>query len=190
MLLTAAELDGITKGRITLAFRSWTRPTVKTGGRLRTAIGELGIARVEPCAIETITVRDAHAAGYDSLSALRDALTARPGTVYRIEFGEVRPDTRVALRADDGLSGEDVAAISATLARFDSRSVSGPWTRATLEVIRDHPGVLAATLARRVSQERDRFKQNVRKLKELGLTESLDIGYRLSSRGRAYLTRW
>jgi len=29
----------------------------------------------------------------------------------------------------------------------------------------------------------------VRKLKELGLTESLDVGYRLSSRGRAVLER-
>jgi len=31
------------------------------------------------------------------------------------------------------------------------------------------------------------FKQNVRKLKERGLTESLDIGYRLSARGAAVL---
>ena len=30
------------------------------------------------------------------------------------------------------------------------------------------------------------FKADVRKLKELGLTESLRIGYRLSPRGRAY----
>jgi hypothetical protein len=55
-------------------------------------------------------------------------------------------------------------------------------------VIRDHPAVLAATLAKRVGQERDRFKQNVRKLKELGLTESLEIGYRLSPRGRVFLS--
>jgi len=56
-------------------------------------------------------------------------------------------------------------------------------------VVRDHPAVLAATLAKRVGQERDFFKQNVRKLKELGLTESLEVGYRLSPRGRAYLAR-
>jgi len=31
------------------------------------------------------------------------------------------------------------------------------------------------------------FKRDVRELKELGLTESLDVGYRLSLRGRAYL---
>lgn len=189
MLLTSAELDGIRQGRITVAFRTWTRPTVKTGGRLRTAIGEIAIAQVEPRALESITVRDAKAAGYGSLPALLAALTARHGTVYRIEFGSVRPDTRVALRGDDALSTEDVAGISATLARLDARSATGAWTDAALEVICEHPGVLAATLATRVGLERDRFKHNVRRLKELGLTESLEIGYRVSPRGRAYLAR-
>jgi hypothetical protein len=36
-------------------------------------------------------------------------------------------------------------------------------------------------------RERAPFKLDVRKLKNLGLTESLEIGYRLSPRGRAYL---
>jgi hypothetical protein len=31
------------------------------------------------------------------------------------------------------------------------------------------------------------FKRDVRKLKELGLTESLEVGYRLSPRGAALL---
>jgi hypothetical protein len=35
--------------------------------------------------------------------------------------------------------------------------------------------------------EKAPFKANVRKLKGLGLTESLEIGYRLSPRGRAVL---
>lgn len=187
MLLTAAELDGINRGHITLAFRAWTRPTVKTGGRLRTAIGELDIVHVGICTLESITPLDAKAAGYRSLTDLQAGLSKRRGTVYRIEFGKVRPDTRVVLREDDALSAEDVEEISVKLTRLDARSVVGPWTRATLDVIRDHPGVLAATIAKRVGYERDRFKQNVRKLKELGLTESLEIGYRLSPRGRAYL---
>lgn len=33
------------------------------------------------------------------------------------------------------------------------------------------------------------IKRDVRKLKALGLTESLEVGYRLSPRGRAYLER-
>ncbi len=186
MLLTAAGLDGIKDGRITLAFRAWTRPTVKTGGRLRTAIGEVQIASVTVCTLDSLTPDDARAAGFDSMEALLAFLAARAGTVYRIAFGDVRPDSRIALRQDDVLTDDDVATISVKLAGFDARSATGAWTRATLDVIGQHPGVLAATLARRVGQDRDRFKQNVRKLKELGLTESLEVGYRLSPRGRAY----
>jgi hypothetical protein len=42
-------------------------------------------------------------------------------------------------------------------------------------------------LAERFGRERLPFKADVRKLKALGLTESLEVGYRLSPRGRAYL---
>jgi ribosomal protein S19E (S16A) len=38
-------------------------------------------------------------------------------------------------------------------------------------------------------RERHPFKTDVRKLKELGLTESLEVGYRLSPRGQALLER-
>jgi hypothetical protein len=43
---------------------------------------------------------------------------------------------------------------------------------------------LAASLGRETAP----FKADVRKLKELGLTESLLVGYRLSPHGRAYLS--
>jgi hypothetical protein len=62
-----------------------------------------------------------------------------------------------------------------------------PWTRRALEVIRANPGVRAGDLCGLVNQPLDRFKPNVRKLKALGLTESLEIGYRLSPRGIAFL---
>ena len=73
------------------------------------------------------------------------------------------------------------------LRRFDAHAVDGPWTRRTLEMIRSHPGVRAADLCRLIGQEKLRFKGNVRKLKSMGLTESLEIGYRLSPRGSAFL---
>jgi hypothetical protein len=38
-----------------------------------------------------------------------------------------------------------------------------------------------------VGREKHPFKLDVRKLKELGLTESLEVGYRLSPRGRAVM---
>jgi ribosomal protein S19E (S16A) len=44
-------------------------------------------------------------------------------------------------------------------------------------------------LAAAAGRERHPFKTDVRKLKELGLTESLEVGYRLSPRGRALLER-
>ena len=45
----------------------------------------------------------------------------------------------------------------------------------------------AADLAPELGLERLPFKARVRRLKELGLTESLERGYRLSPRGAAYL---
>lgn len=50
-------------------------------------------------------------------------------------------------------------------------------------MIRDRPAVRAPDLAASVGRETLPFKRDVRKLKELGLTESLEVGYRLSPRG-------
>jgi Mn-dependent DtxR family transcriptional regulator len=58
-----------------------------------------------------------------------------------------------------------------------------------LELIRDRPEVRAPDLAASLGRETQPFKRDVRKLKELGLTESLERGYRLSPRGRAVLAR-
>ena len=72
---------------------------------------------------------------------------------------------------------------------MDARSTNGPWTTMTLELIATNPGKRAAELAESAQMETKRFKTNVRKLKELGLTESLEVGYRLSPRGRVVLER-
>jgi hypothetical protein len=57
-----------------------------------------------------------------------------------------------------------------------------------LELIDARPGVRAGDLADSFGMERLAFKADVRKLKALGLTESLEVGYRLSPRGAAYLS--
>ena len=75
------------------------------------------------------------------------------------------------------------------LRRLDAGSRHGPWTRTVLELIRDRPEVRAPDLAASLGRETQPFKRDVRKLKELGLTESLERGYRLSPRGRAVLAR-
>jgi len=58
-----------------------------------------------------------------------------------------------------------------------------------LALIAKRPAVRAGDLADQLGRERLAFKADVRKLKALGLTESLDVGYRLSARGQAWLAR-
>jgi hypothetical protein len=84
-------------------------------------------------------------------------------------------------------TAEELATINARLDRLDAASAYGPWTRQTLDLIDLHPTVRAPDLAAQVGRETADFKKDVRKLKELGLTESLRPGYRLSPRGLAVL---
>lgn len=94
---------------------------------------------------------------------------------------------RHALAADANLTATEVAALSDTLAGFDRRSPAGPWTHDVLLLIRDHPRTLADRL--RGDLELLAFKRRVRRLKELGLTRSLEVGYELSPRGAECLRR-
>ena len=185
MLLDKQTLEGIEQGRITLAFRRWKRPTVKAGGTLRTPIGVLQIRKVERTTVDAISEEDARNAGEPSKEALLKRL--RPtGGLHRVAFELGGDDPRIALRRSDDLNDEDVEAIERRLARMDK---NGAWTQRTLELIAQNPGTRAADLAPLLNQERLAFKANVRKLKELGLTISLERGYTLSPRGEAYLKR-
>jgi hypothetical protein len=169
-----------------MAFRRWKRPTVKAGGRLRTPMGELGIDAVDRIEPGAITEEDVRRAGFEDLEGLLGSL--RPeGDLYRIAFHLRGPDPRIALRERADLTAEEREQIAGRLARMDARSPHGPWTAGTLALIAERPATLAADLAAEMGRERLPFKADVRKLKELGLTESLEVGYRLSPRGRAFL---
>jgi hypothetical protein len=188
MLFRHATLEGIRDGSVTQAFRRWDRPRVKLGTRLRTSIGIVEVEAVEEVDPDTITDDDARAAGVPDRVALIGDLDRRAdGTVFRVRLRPGGPDPREALRARVELSDDDRAELVRRLARMDASSPTGPWTEVTLRAIAAHPGALAADLAHRLGRERDPFKRDVRKLKELGLTESLRTGYRLSPRGRAWL---
>jgi hypothetical protein len=179
---------GISDGSITLAVRRWKRPTVKAGGTLRSPAGFLAIDAVEVIAESDVDENVARRAGYESLNALRRELgpPARDRMLYRIDFHRGGDDPRTVLREDSVLDAGDLAAIGARLDRMD-RAASEPWTRATLHTIAARPGVVSTKLAAEAGMERATFKANVSKLKALGLTESLDVGYRLSPRGTAFL---
>ena len=188
MLFRQKFLDGIRKGTVTLAFRRWHRPSVRAGGTLLTPVGQLAIASVSPVSLDQISEADARRAGYESLPVLLAELQkVDDGAFYRIEFGALQPDPRRALRESLAQDDEDRSALAEKLRRLDARSHEGPWTLQTLQVIRSHPGVRAGNLSGLLGQEKEPFKLNVRKLKGLGLTESLEVGYRLSPRGADFL---
>ena len=183
-----AELAAIRAGDVDVAFRRWERPRLKVGTRMRTAVGLIEVTSVDRVPVRSLTAADARRAGAASLAALRDGLDRlhRDRPVYRIGLRYAGADPRHALR--EALpDAAEVEAIVAWLDRLDRVSPSGPWTRATLLLIDELPATRAPDLAQRMGRDTPSFKQNVRKLKERGLTESLDIGYRVSARGAAVL---
>jgi hypothetical protein len=191
MLFAASAWPGLRDGSITVTFRTWKRPQVKVGGTYRPAgVVALLVDAVDQVPVSAITEDDARAAGEADRAALLRRLGAPgPGDeVWRIDFHTVdSPDPRTALRVDDQLDDAAREDIRRRLDRLDRASPHGPWTRATLAAIGAQPGVVSTLLAEQLGRDRPSFKVDVRKLKAMGLTESLEVGYRLSPRGRAYL---
>jgi hypothetical protein len=191
MLFPAEHYDGLRTGAITVAFRSWKRPTVAAGGTLQSPGGLLGIDEVTPIDPDDVTDSDAKAAGMGSVADVFAWIDAARLTdtddrrLYRVRFHRLGDDPRIALRAAAEIDPTERAAIDARLARWD-RGADGPWTAAILDVIAASPGVVSTVLADQVGMDRPTFKRRVRQLKELGFTESLEVGYRLSARGEAY----
>lgn len=187
VILRQEFLDGVRKGSVTVAFRRWRRPSVKTGGTLLTAIGLLHIRNVGPVTIEDISDADARRAGYQNRQMLVAELNERAdGKLYRIDLGALEADPRVALRKKRA-SESDLQDLIVRLDRLDARADGAPWTRRVLDLIDAHPARRAGDLCTMAQQDKMSFKLNVRKLKTLGLTESLEVGYRLSPRGAALL---
>ena len=190
MLFEQRLWTGLADGSVTVTFRRWRRPRARPGGRHRTPAGVLAVDAVTEVDPAAITEADARRAGFASLAALLRQLDRHgDGPVYRVDFHHADADPREALRQADDLSEEELAGLRARLERLDRAARDGPWTVVTLELIGDRPGVRAADLAVAAGRERLPFKADVRKLKELGLTESLEVGYQLSPRGRVLLGR-
>ncbi len=187
MLFRQKFLDGIRDGSVASAYRRWRRPSVKAGGTLLTPVGQLRIKTVASVGVASITEQAARRAGYESRDALVVELNERrEGQVYRITFGLLVADPRIALRKSKVLAGRELNELARRLRRLDDKN---PWTARVLALLRKHPGVRAGDLCGKVGQDKESFKLNVRKLKNLGLTVSLGTGYRLSPRGLAFMRR-
>jgi biotin operon repressor len=184
MLFRTKDLEAIFAGRVTVAFRRWKKVGAKAGGQQRTQLGMVAIDSVEEIDPKTLTEADARAANYPDLASLHAMFDAQEGTCYRIRLRPGGSDPREELRNAAEITDDDRATIDERLAKLDAES---PWTIATLECIRDNPAVVSTKLAAKLGRERFALKDDIRKLKALGLTESLEVGYRLSPRGKAYL---
>ena len=87
MLIKREVLEAIKRGDITLQFRRWTRPSVKAGGTLKTAVGLLQIGRIEEMRPADVTLADAKRAGFKDLAEFQKWLASmKQGPLFhRIE---------------------------------------------------------------------------------------------------------
>ena len=185
MLFRREVLERIKANEVRLAFRRWRKPTVQAGGQLRTAVGVLQIESVDKVSESAISPREAALAGFDSLTDLLAELNRRPeGEIYRVALSWLGDDPRKTLRQSVPMTEEELAIAARELAKVDR---GAGWAVEILKAIARQPGTRAIELAEQFQMEKLPFKQRVRRLKELGLTGSLEVGYRLSARGMAVL---
>ena len=190
------DQERIASGELTLSFRRWRSPQARVGGRYRVGDGVVEVEEVRRIAPSEITRQDARAAGHESAAEVLAAIErerrrgADPDApLYRVAFhyAGAYSDPRKRLAADDALASDELEALVERLGKLDARSQRGAWTRATLEAIARQPGLRAGDLAAAQGCETARYKSDVRKLKALGLTISLEVGYCLSPRGEVAL---
>ncbi len=181
---------GLASGAITLTYRRWDKPHVRAGGRYRChPIGVLQVDSIERVRVDAITEADAVLAGFTTRVALVEYLVelgplAPSDEIFRVALHHGGDGDRVEIALEATLTAEDVAAIKAKLARMDATK---PWTKKTLAIIDAQPRIAASKLAAQLKRETLPFKTDVRKLKKLGLTQSFEVGYEISPRGRSYL---
>ena len=194
MLFRREQHDKIASGAITRTIRVWRRAQAAVGKRHKVwTIGEIEVDAVDRTTVGALTAEDALRSGFPSLDALIAELsrTSRGAVdaateVFRVDFHYPGPSTEVRVDLQAELGAAELAEIAKKLDRMDARA-EAPWTRATLALIAENPGMGSKVLAERLGRERMALKADVRKLKRLGLTQSLDEGYQLSPRGRAWM---
>ena len=189
MLFKTRFHEGIRSGEIRCTVRIWQRPHVKVGGRYALGTGAVVVDRIHETRLDDITSVLARKCGFNSLvDLLKTAKHGAGERVFVIDFHydgkSARPKPATAV-----VSVEELVTLAQRLDAMDRRAKNGAWTQATLRAIEARPGVLAAKLARALGRPRDEFKRDVRKLKNLGLTFGLEVGYRLTPKGEALLAR-
>lgn len=175
----------IAKGEINVSLRTWKKPQARVGGHYNIPpFGAIEVTDISQLALRDVAEPDIAACGFSDLETLQTRLAVAPSTlVYRVAFRYLG-STPVKVPDVSEMSAADCQSLLARLVRMDAKSA---WTQQTLHLIAAHPGTRAGDLAPQTGQALPEFKRNVRKLKGLGLTQSLETGYRITARGTQVL---
>ena len=168
---------------------------MKPGARYRChPIGVLQVDAIVQTSIGKITEQDAERCGFSSraelllyLGSLSQVSLTEDSQLYRVSLHYAGDGDRVPLALEAKLTPDEAAEIAERLRKMDASSSAGLWTRQTLQLIENQPRVAASKLAKTLGRETAPFKADVVKLKKLGLTQSFEVGYEVSPRGRAFL---
>ena|SRR5690606_18457876 len=178
----------IENGKIYTAFRKWIRPSVSESGTLLTPVGQLRIKSLNKVEYDQITDDEVVQAGYEHREELDKELAFKDsGDIYRIEFELEGVDPRIELRENVEISNDEMTKVIAKLKRLDASGKVKNWTYKVIEIVDSEPGKYAIEYSSKLGYEKEWFKLNIRKLKNLGLTISLTDGYEISPRGKVVL---
>ena len=189
LMFTSEDHERVANGEVTVTWRLWKYAHVKPGKQYASGFrfgGSIWVEDVREVRAAEIKDADAREVGQTDAAALIEYARSHTGR-------EVGPET-VLYRVQFHYSPQDppkpehsLDEVSKRLQRLDRAARTGAWTLPTLRLIEENPGVVSRELAPQLGMQRDDFKVNVRKLKNLGLTLSLPVGYELTELGQAYL---
>lgn len=190
MLFKQRHLIGIKSGDIKLAFRKWSKPSVKSGSLIHTSVGLIKIDNIEKVHEWEISENDAIQAGYLDREKLINSIPNKSdATLYKIKLSYYGPDPRIKLREKKILSSTEYEELKKKIQKLDTCSRQGNWTIEVLLAISGNPHHHAVGIAKLTNFEKEWLKRNIRKLKNLGLTTSQKTGYELSPLGKHFLNR-
>ena len=187
VLFTNDQRRRILAREMTATIRAWQTPQVKAGKRYRFDDDhELVIHAVDLTPLDALTSAALAAAGFptraDFDAALPRFANDRPaGPFYVVRF------TLEPRHSPPPASPGDVDKLLARLEKLDRASPVGPWTYGTLTAIAANPRLVSTKLAEQLGRERFDLKNDIRKLKAMGLTRSHDVGYEVTELGHQIL---
>jgi hypothetical protein len=189
LLFTAADHARVASGAITLTFRLWKRAHVKAGKTYRSGFGGwIEVLEVDVLPAALVSDADAGPAGCASAAEVLRLAGEHTRTAVTNETLLHRVRFRYLPDVPQEPAEIDIAGARARLQRMDAPSRQGPWALATLRLIASRPGLRARDLMALAGRDDlTAFKADVRKLKGIGLTRSLIVGYELTDAGRAVL---